>query len=37
VEALLAPYHRLAADGYDLARQSPRNDGQENKASGQAA
>jgi len=33
VEALLAPHHRLAADGYDLAKQSPQNDGRMKDAS----
>ena len=33
MEALLAPHHRLAADGYDLAKQSPQNDGRMKDAS----
>ena len=35
VEASLAPHHRLAADGYDLANQIPRNDGRMKDASGE--
>ncbi len=33
MEAFLAPHHRLAADGYDLAKQSPQNDGRMKDAS----
>ena len=33
MEALLAQHHRLAADGYDLAKQSPQSDGQMKDAS----
>ena len=33
MDALLEPHHRLAADGYDLAKQSPRNDGRMKDAS----
>ena len=35
MEALLAPHLRLAADAYDLANQSPRNDGRMKDASGE--
>ncbi|MCY2998040.1 MAG: hypothetical protein NT168_08015 [Planctomycetota bacterium] len=33
MEALLAQHHRLAADGYDLAKQSPQSDGKMKDAS----